>query len=172
MRGNLSERNSHPLRAGRQRRLVDYGRAVDYGQNGEREFRDRLHSGLETENPYLHLREFEEITTFTQKLGETLYQCWERYKELLNSCPHHGFETWRLVSHFYEGLTPQCRQMVEMVCNGEFSDKDPKETLEYLDLLAENAQNWNTAGTHEAPSKAQPPTSGGGMYNLKEEHDL
>ncbi|KAK0588942.1 hypothetical protein LWI29_007515 [Acer saccharum] len=60
MRENLSERNSHPLRAGRQRRLVDYGRAVDYGQNGEREFRDRLHSGLETENPYLHLREFEE----------------------------------------------------------------------------------------------------------------
>ena len=61
MRENLSERNSHPLRAGRQRRLVDYGRAVDYGQNGEREFRDRLHSGLETENPYLHLREFEEV---------------------------------------------------------------------------------------------------------------
>ena len=113
-----------------------------------------------------------QITTFTQKLGETLYQCWERYKELLNSCPHHGFETWRLVSHFYEGLTPQCRQMVEMMCNGEFSDKDPEEALEFLDLLAENAQNWDTAGTYEAPSKAQPFASSGGMYNLKEEHDL
>ncbi|KAK1582158.1 hypothetical protein Q3G72_012337 [Acer saccharum] len=93
-----------------------------------------------------------QITTFTQKLGETLYQCWERYKELLNSCPHHGFETRRFVSHFYEGLTPQCRQMVEMMCNGEFSDKDPEEALEYLDLLAENAQNWDTASTYEAPT--------------------
>ena len=101
-----------------------------------------------------------------------MYQCWERYKELLNSCPHHGFETWRLVSRFYEGLTPQCRQMVEMMCNKEFSDKDPKDVLEYLDLLAVNAQNWDTVGTHKAPSKALPPTSGEGMYNLKEEHDL
>ncbi|KAK4852583.1 hypothetical protein QYF36_025237 [Acer negundo] len=112
------------------------------------------------------------ITTFTPKLGETLYQCWERYNELLNSCPHHGFETRRLVSHFYEGLTPQCRKMVEMMCNGECSDKDPKEALEFLDLMAKNAQNWDTTGNHEAPSKAQLSTSSGGMYNLKEEDDL
>ncbi|KAL5811084.1 hypothetical protein ACOSQ4_027652 [Xanthoceras sorbifolium] len=78
------------------------------------------------------------ITTFTQKLGETLYQCWERYKELLNSCPHHNFEIWRLVTQFYDGLTPQGRQMVKMMCNRKFRDKDP-EALDYLDLLAENA---------------------------------
>ncbi|KAI9168702.1 hypothetical protein LWI28_000799 [Acer negundo] len=59
-----------------------------------------------------------------------------------------------------------------MTRNGEFSDKDPEEALEYLDHLAENAQNWETAGTHEAPSKAQPSTSDGSMYNLKEEHEL
>ena len=56
---------------------------------------------------------------------------------MLNTCPHHGFETWRLVSHFYEGLTPRDRQMVEMMCNGTFEDKDPNEAMEYLDLLAE-----------------------------------
>jgi len=27
------------------------------------------------------------------------------------------------------------------MCNGTFKDKDPNETMEYLDLLAENAQN-------------------------------
>jgi hypothetical protein len=60
---------------------------------------------------------------------------------LLNTCPHHGFETWRFVSHFYEGLTPTDRQMVELMCNGTFKDKDPVEAMEYLDLLGENAQN-------------------------------
>jgi len=50
-----------------------------------------------------------QITTFTQKPGEIFYQCWDRYKDLLNTCPHHGFETWRLVSHFYEGLIPKDR---------------------------------------------------------------
>jgi hypothetical protein len=55
---------------------------------------------------------------------------------LLNTCPHHGFETWRLVSHFYEGLTPKDRQMVELMCNGTFEDEDPNEAMEYLHLLA------------------------------------
>jgi hypothetical protein len=31
--------------------------------------------------------------------------------------------------------------MVKLMCNGIFKDKDPNEAMEYLDLLAENAQN-------------------------------
>ncbi|XP_073307370.1 uncharacterized protein [Primulina huaijiensis] len=113
-----------------------------------------------------------QIITFTQKQGETFYQCWDRYKELLNLCPHHGFEIWRVVSQFYEGLTPKDRQMVEFMCNGTFEDKDPNEAIEYLDSLAENAQNWDTIGTIEPSNKIQSPTSGGGMYTVKDEHDL
>jgi hypothetical protein len=82
-----------------------------------------------------------QITTFTQKPVKTFYQCWDRYQDLFNTCPHHGFEIWRLVSYFYEGLTPKDRQMMELMCNGTFEDKDPDEAMEYLDLLAENAQN-------------------------------
>jgi len=96
-----------------------------------------------------------QITTFTQKPGETLYQCWDRFKELLNICPHHGFETWRLVSYFYEGLTSQGRQVVEMMCNGEFRDKSPEDALDYLDYIAENAQHWDTVGSYESSSKPQ-----------------
>jgi hypothetical protein len=40
-------------------------------------------------------------------------------------------------------------------------------------LLAENAQNWDTTGTYEAPGKTQPYTSSRrGMNNLREDHDL
>jgi len=77
-----------------------------------------------------------------------------------------------LVSQFYEGLTPKDRQMVELMCNGTFKHKDPDEAIEYLDLLAENAQNWDTTGTYEASGKTQPHTSSGCMYNLREDHDL
>jgi hypothetical protein len=31
--------------------------------------------------------------------------------------------------------------MVKLMCNGTFEDKDPDKAMEYLDLLAENAQN-------------------------------
>jgi hypothetical protein len=91
---------------------------------------------------------------------------------LLNTCHHHGFETWRLVSHFYEGLTPKDRQMLELMCNGTFENKNPDEAMEYMGLLVENAQNWDITGTYEVPGKTQPHTSSGGMYNLREDHDL
>jgi len=58
------------------------------------------------------------------------------------------------------------------MCNGTFENKDPNEAMEYLDLLAENAQNWDTTGTCKAPGKTQPHISSGGMYNLREDHDL
>jgi len=96
----------------------------------------------------------------------------DRYRDLLNTCPHHGFETWRLVSHFYEGLTPKDEQMVELMCNGTFENKDPDEAMEYLDLLVENAQNWDTTSTYEALGKTQSHTCSEGMYNLREDHDL
>ena len=79
------------------------------------------------------------IMNFSQKDNEIFYQCWGRFKDLLNACPHHGYETWRIISFFYEILTPKMRQFVEMMCNGEFLNKDPNEAFNYFDLLAENA---------------------------------
>ena len=88
-----------------------------------------------------------QITSFIKKNRETLYQCWDRFKELFNIYPHYSFETCRLVTYFYEGLIPQSRQVVEMMCNGEFRDKNHEDALDYLDQLAENAQHWDTIGT-------------------------
>jgi hypothetical protein len=68
-----------------------------------------------------------QIMSFFQKENETFYQCWERFKDLLNSCPHHGYESWHAINFFYEGLRPQMRQFVEMMCNGAFFNKDPNE---------------------------------------------
>jgi len=36
---------------------------------------------------------------------------------------------------------PRDKQMVKLMYNGTFEDKDPNEAMEYLGLLAENAQN-------------------------------
>ena len=41
-----------------------------------------------------------EIYTFTALENEKFYQCWERYLETINACPHHGFDTgcWLTIS--------------------------------------------------------------------------
>ena len=35
-----------------------------------------------------------DITSFKQMEGESLYETWERFKELLRKCPHHGIPHW------------------------------------------------------------------------------
>ncbi|XP_073317252.1 uncharacterized protein [Primulina huaijiensis] len=65
------------------------------------------------------------------------------------------------------------RQMIEFMCNGTFEDKNPNEAMEYLDSLAENAQNWDNIGTIEPPTtKINNSTNGGGIYNLKDDIDI
>ncbi|RVW27153.1 Pro-Pol polyprotein [Vitis vinifera] len=44
-----------------------------------------------------------QISNFSAKENEKFYECWERYMEAINACPHHGFDTWLLVSYFYDG---------------------------------------------------------------------
>ena len=108
---------------------------------------------------------------FSQKDNETFYQYWERFKDLLNACPHHGYETWRIITFFYESLTPKMHQFVEMICNREFLNKDPDETFDYFDLVAENAQSWDTIDTSNKSRSSTNPF-GVGKYQLREDDDL
>ena len=80
-----------------------------------------------------------QIMIFPQKDNETFYQCWERFKDFLNTFPHHGYETWHIISFFYESLTPKMHQFVQMMCNREFLNKYLNEAFDYFDLLVENA---------------------------------
>jgi Retrotransposon gag protein. len=114
-----------------------------------------------------------QIMTFTQKEGETFYQCWERFKELLNACPHHGYEKYRVVHFFYDALTPQMRQFLESMCNGRFLDKNPAQAEAYFDWVAENAQScWNiNDGQVSVNSKETHPT-GKGIYAVSDNDDL
>ncbi|RVW18478.1 hypothetical protein CK203_108526 [Vitis vinifera] len=45
---------------------------------------------------------------------------WERYMEAINACPHHGFDTWLLVSYFYDGMSSSMKQLLETMCRGDF----------------------------------------------------
>ena len=57
-----------------------------------------------------------QIYTFAAYDNEKFYQCWERYLETIYHCPHHGFDTWMLVNHFYDGMSPAMKQLLETMC--------------------------------------------------------
>ena len=81
------------------------------------------------------------ITLFKQNENESFYEGWERYHGLINFCPHHGYELWRVVSLFYGGLITQSRQFVETMCNREFMSKEPKEAYAFLEQLARSSHD-------------------------------
>nr|GEU72754.1 reverse transcriptase domain-containing protein [Tanacetum cinerariifolium] len=45
-----------------------------------------------------------EISRFTQRFEETFGEAWERFKEMLRACPHHGFTELTQIDTFYNGL--------------------------------------------------------------------
>nr|GEY14583.1 reverse transcriptase domain-containing protein [Tanacetum cinerariifolium] len=44
------------------------------------------------------------ISCFTQRFEETFGEAWERFKEMLRACPHHGFTELAQIDTFYNGL--------------------------------------------------------------------
>ncbi|NHN20293.1 retrotransposon gag domain-containing protein, partial [Bacillus amyloliquefaciens] len=53
-----------------------------------------------------------DITSFSQFDGETIYETWERFKELLRKCPHHALPDWLIIQTFYNGLIGSLRSII------------------------------------------------------------
>lgn len=64
-----------------------------------------------------------EITAFQQMDDESLYEAWERYKELLRKCPHHGIPHCIQLETFYNGLNAYTRMVVDASANGALLSK-------------------------------------------------
>ena len=46
-----------------------------------------------------------EISNFKAIKDEKFFASWEKFREMVATCPHHRFDNWMLVSYFYEGKT-------------------------------------------------------------------
>ena len=86
-----------------------------------------------------------QISNFAAKDDEKFYACWKRYMEIINACPHHGFDTYLLVKCFYDGMTLSMMQLVESMCCGGFLSKDPQEAMDFLYFVAETSwERWES----------------------------
>ncbi|RVW84613.1 hypothetical protein CK203_044661 [Vitis vinifera] len=84
-----------------------------------------------------------QISNFSAKENEKFHECWERYMEAINACPHHGFDTWLLVSYFYDGMSSSMKQILETMCGGDFMSKNPEEAMDFLSYVSEVSRGWD-----------------------------
>nr|GEV61455.1 reverse transcriptase domain-containing protein [Tanacetum cinerariifolium] len=74
-----------------------------------------------------------EITNFLQKPNETFNEAWERFKDLLWQCPHHGFSELHQLGTFYNALNPNDQDALDFAAGGNFMDKIPRECLSIIE---------------------------------------
>ena len=113
-----------------------------------------------------------QIYTFAAQENEKFYQCWERYLETINACPHHGFDTWMLVNHFYDGISPAMKQLLETMCGRDFLSKHPEEAMDFLNYVAKTSKAWDEPNPREAKRMRHVTSSRGGMYSLIEDMEM
>ena len=102
-----------------------------------------------------------QIYTFAAHDSEKFIQCWERYLETISACPHHGFDTWMLVNHFYDGKSPAMKQLLETMCGEDF-----------LNYVAETSKAWDEPNPRETDRHRPPVNQRGGIYSLEEDVEL
>nr|GFA55197.1 hypothetical protein [Tanacetum cinerariifolium] len=73
-----------------------------------------------------------EIINFLQKPNETFNGAWERFKDLLRQCPHHGFSELHQLDTLYNALNPNDQDALDSAAAGNFLDKIPRECLEII----------------------------------------
>ena len=62
----------------------------------------------------------ERISNFQQTSNESIPEAWERIKEYILACPHHGVDNWLIVQNFYNGLTQTAHDHVDATAGGAF----------------------------------------------------
>ncbi|KAJ9566342.1 hypothetical protein OSB04_002308 [Centaurea solstitialis] len=80
---------------------------------------------------------------------EAVPTAWERFKELLRKCPHHGIPYYIQLETFYNGLNYPARQMLDATAGGAFTASSYNEGYNILEKISNNNGHW-------ADSRAKP----------------
>ena len=115
-----------------------------------------------------------QIYTFVAHENERFYQCLERFMETISACacPHHGFDTWMLVNHFYGGMSPAMKQLLETMCGGDFLSKHLHEAMDFLNYVAETSKGWDEPNPREVEKMRPSAHQRGGIYALSEDMEM
>ena len=114
--------------------------------------------------PSLSSKLLTEIASFTQHEGESMYDAWERFQELLLRCPHHNYQLPQLVQIFYNSLSYANRAMIDAACGGGIMNRIPADTWRIMGEIATNSHQWRSTDRLIRKKEKEPQASG--LYHL------
>ncbi|GJU18641.1 reverse transcriptase domain-containing protein [Tanacetum coccineum] len=107
--------------------------------------------GFERENPHTHINNFKRITStlkfrdvpndviklmmfpYSLEGAARVCEAWERFKEMLRACPHHGFTELTQIDTFYNGLNDNDQDSLNAAAGGNLLSKTTREALNIIE---------------------------------------
>ncbi|GJT06940.1 reverse transcriptase domain-containing protein [Tanacetum coccineum] len=96
-----------------------------------------------------------DIMNFQQKFDETFSEAWDRFKDLLCKCPHHGFLELHQIDTFNNALTQFDQDSLNAAVGGNLLNCTPRDAL----MIIENKSKVHTSRNKPIVSKVSTTTS-------------
>ena len=77
-----------------------------------------------------------------------------------------------MVNHFYDGMSPTMKKLLETLCGGDFLSKNPDEAMDFLSYVAETSKAWDEPNPRETDRIRLTANQRGGMYSLLEDMEM
>nr|GEZ99993.1 reverse transcriptase domain-containing protein [Tanacetum cinerariifolium] len=74
-----------------------------------------------------------EISRFTQRFEETFGEAWERFKDILRACPHHGLTELDQIDTLYNVLNDNDQDSLNAAADGNLLSKTTREALQIIE---------------------------------------
>nr|GEV50900.1 reverse transcriptase domain-containing protein [Tanacetum cinerariifolium] len=86
-----------------------------------------------------------EFSNFQQRFDESFHKAWDRYKDLLRSCPHHGFTELYQLDTFYNALNPTDQYSLNSATGGNLLERRTQDMLMIIENKSKQTSVVTTA---------------------------
>nr|GEX27383.1 reverse transcriptase domain-containing protein [Tanacetum cinerariifolium] len=93
-----------------------------------------------------------EITNFRQRLDESLFEVWERYKLSIDRCPNHNMLPVTQINTFYNGMTLRHRDTINAAAGGTLTKRCPEECYDLIKNMTAHHNDWDTSAQRITPN--------------------
>ncbi|GKA14294.1 reverse transcriptase domain-containing protein [Tanacetum coccineum] len=105
---------------------------------------------------------------FKLKHGLLTLEAWDRFKDLLRACPHHGFSELHQLDTFYNALNSNDQDSLNSAAGGNFLDKMPRDCLAIIESKSKVRYSRNKAIVSKVSTSSSTPGVSPDVSELKD----
>ncbi|GJV35382.1 hypothetical protein Tco_1407859 [Tanacetum coccineum] len=129
--------------------------------------------GLDKEDPHAHIRYFNKITSMLKfpnvpNTSIKLIEVWDRFKDLLRACPHHGFSELHHLDTFYNALNSNDQDLLNSAAGGNFLDKMLRDCLAIIEIKSKVRYSRSKAIVSKVSTSSSTPGVSPDVAELKD----